>query len=169
MITIFVKETQPISQKFYNDIVYSLDINKLVCTCGHCACFIHHGSYERTVKTSENKIRLRINRVKCNICGCTHAILISSIIPYSQMTLDDQTAIIDSYENKLGYNDILKSNFFIDENNIRSVILRYRKYWKSRILLYNILRYPLTSLVKQCFSIFECQFMQIRNTLNLLF
>ena len=169
MITIFVKDTKHISQKFYNDIVHSLDIHKLVCTCGHCACFIHHGSYERIVKTSEGKIRLRVNRVKCIVCGCTHAILISSIIPYSQMTLEDQTAIIDSYESKSGYDDILKSNFSIDENNIRSVILRYRKYWKSRILSYNILRYPLTSLVKQCFSIFERQFMQIRSTLNLLF
>lgn len=169
MITIHVKDLNHISQKFYDDIIAMIDIRKLICTCGNCKSLIHHGNYSRTVKTPNGAVRLRINRVKCTICGCTHAILLSSIIPYSQIVLKDQMDIINCYENQFGYDKIFESNLSIDENNVHSVILRYCRYWKPRILSYDPSVFSVELLIKYCFSIFQRQFMQIKSTSNRLF
>lgn len=169
MITLPVNDFSSISQEEYDNMIYSLDINYLTCTCGQHGCLVRHGSYERTVKSINGKVRLRICRMKCTICGSTHALLPSSIIPYSQIPLKDQVIIIECYEKKSGFNKIFNVNFLIDENNIFAVIRNYRRYWKQRMLWYKICYFPLEQLVKQCFSAFQQQFMQVKNTKNLLF
>lgn len=169
MITLTTNEFTSISQESYDSIIYSLDFAHLTCTCGQCGCLVRHGCYERTVKTANGQIRLRVCRMKCTICGCTHALLLSSIVPYSQILLKDQVIIIDCYEKKSGFGEILNINFFIDENNIFAIIRNYYKYWKQRILSYGICYFPFESLVKQCFSVFAQQFMQVKSTKNLLF
>ncbi len=169
MITIYVKDINHISQKLYDDVIAMVNIRKLTCTCGNCRCFIQHGSYNRTVKTSNGAVRLRINRVKCTICGCTHALLLSSIIPYSQISLKDQMDIINCYENQSGYDRIFESVFSIDESNVHSVILRYCRYWKPHILSHGISVFSIELLLKYCFSIFQKQFIQIKSTSNRLF
>ncbi|WP_434084494.1 DUF6431 domain-containing protein [Lacrimispora xylanisolvens] len=57
-----------------------------------------HGYYHRSIKSEESVIRLHICRVKCSYCGTTHALLLSSIVPYSQISLSDQVSIISCYE-----------------------------------------------------------------------
>lgn len=169
MITLATNNFDLISQESYNDIIFSLNFDDLTCTCGHCACLIRHGSYERTVKSPNGKFRLRVFRVKCNICGCTHALLLSSIVPYSQISLKDQVTIINCYEEKNGFQQVLNTNDSIDENNIYAVIRNYCKYWKQELILKHIVLSSLFKLVKQCFFIFAQQFMQMKNTRNLLY
>lgn len=169
MITIHIKDVDYISQRMYDDVIAGLDLHELICTCGNCQCLIHHGSYERKIKASDREFRLRVNRVKCIACGRTHALLPSSIIPYSQIVLKEQLNIINFFENKPGYGQFFQSDFFLDENAVRAVILRYRRNWKQGILAYQIAMYLSELLIKQCFNIFQRQFMQIRKIPNILF
>ncbi|MBQ6148451.1 MAG: hypothetical protein IJI83_02780 [Oscillospiraceae bacterium] len=56
----------------------------------------------------------------------------------------------------------------MDENNIKSVIRRYVKFWRERLLAERISLYSLPDLTSACFSHYSKQFMQIRNTYNKL-
>ncbi len=169
MITIHTKDMDTISQKSYDNVISGLNLHELTCTCGKCGCLIHHGSYERKIKVPEGEFRLRVNRVKCSVCGCTHALLLSSMIPYSQIVLKVQLDIIHCSEKKSGYTHILLSNLSLDENTMRAVILRYRRRWKQLILAHHISMFSMESLIKYCFSIFQVQFMQGRGMPNILF
>lgn len=169
MITIYTEGADDISQKSYDAAIAGLDIRELTCTCGGSRCLIQHGRYERKIKASDGVFRLRVNRVKCNVCGCTHALLFSSIIPCSQILLKDQLAIISCLENSSGYAQILKSNLSLDENVVRAVVLRYRRNWQQHILAGDISVVPVESLIKNCFSTFHKQFMQIKEMPNILY
>lgn len=169
MITIYTEGADDISQKSYDAAIAGLDIRELTCTCGGSRCLIQHGRYERKIKASDGVFRLRVNRVKCNVCGCTHALLFSSIIPCSQILLKDQLAIISCLENSSGYAQILKSNLSLDENGVRAVVLRYRRNWQQHILAGDISVVPVESLIKNCFSTFHKQFMQIKEMPNILY
>ena len=47
----------------------------------------------RHVKTAMGKIPLAVRRVQCSLYDATHALLPSSIVPYSQILLSDHAAI----------------------------------------------------------------------------
>ena len=98
MITVLAFSDNPISQEEYNEIVDSLQIHHLACSCGRSACMHTHGYYVRYICLPDGKTPLRILRVKCSECITTHAILLSSIVPYSQISLQDQCSIISTYE-----------------------------------------------------------------------
>ena len=98
MITIFVRDCNQISQSFYDSVIFDLQLHQLTCSCSHSACLSVHGYYRRTVKLSSGAIRLRVCRVKCSECGATHALLLSSMVPYSQILLSDQQRICKDYE-----------------------------------------------------------------------
>ncbi len=89
MITLFVEKNNTLTQKFYNDLISNLQLHKLTCTCGKSGCLLVHGYYKRSIKVPSGKIHFRICRVKCAFCGKTHALLPSSIVPYSQLPLAD--------------------------------------------------------------------------------
>ena len=169
MITITTENFNTISQKSYDEIINSLEFHNLYCSCGHCACLIRHGSYERTIKEASCAFRLCVLRVRCKNCKQTHALLIASIVPYSQIILKVQATIIDCYERKTGFREILEANLSIDENNISAIVLRFRRHWKQRLLSQNIQLCPLGQLIQKSFSAFGRQFMQIKSTRNILF
>ena len=76
-----------ISQDFYNKTIDSLDLNLISCVCGHSGCLIRHGSYKRSIQLADRILSLFVVRVYCKICGHTHALLLSSMVPYSQIPL----------------------------------------------------------------------------------
>ena len=98
MITIFAGNCNQISQSFYDSVIFDLPLHQLTCSCGHSACLSIHGYYRRAVKLPSGTVRLRDCRVKCSECGNTHALLLSSMVPYSQVTLPDQQRICSDYE-----------------------------------------------------------------------
>ncbi|TAH60013.1 MAG: hypothetical protein EWM46_10810 [Fermentimonas caenicola] len=57
----------------------------------------------------------------------------------------------------------------MDENNIYSIIRRYIHHWMQRILSASISIHSSLSFVRQCFSSYQRQFMQIKQTPNILF
>ena len=83
MITVETEYYNPISQDFFDNTIYSIDLAMLPCTCGH-----------------------------------SHALLLSSVVLYSQISLRVQASIARSYEDSSGYQDILASQTLIDENTI---------------------------------------------------
>lgn len=169
MITISVKEYNEISQDYYESIINSLQFHQLKCSCGHSACLTIHGYYKRGICLPDQVLKFKICRVLCSFCGHTHALLLSSFVPYSRIRAIDQHAIVIAYEDAEDPNSICETNPSIDENNVKSVILRYRRFWKERLFSEGIPLGQLASLIQDCFSFYSMQFMQIRRTLNSLF
>ena len=169
MITLFVENCNDISQNFYDSVVNNLQLHRLSCSCGHSSCLSIHGYYYRTAKLPAGDIRLKICRVKCSECGKTHALLLSSMVPYSQIRLIDQQRICAGYEAGSRSSDICDDNLSIDENNIKSVIRNYRQCWKEKLISLKISLSPLGELVRSCFLLYSAQFMQIHRGTNKLF
>lgn len=169
MITIDTDFCNPISQDLYNNIIFSIELFQLSCTCGRSGCLVWYGSYTRNVRLADRVISLRVSRVFCNACGHSHALLLSSIVPYSQIPLQVQAAVIQCYETKCGYHTILDSQEFLDENTISSIIRSYRHHWKERLRSMMVPLYPVADLIHSCFASFSRAFMQIKTTRNKLF
>ena len=169
MITIKTENYNLISQDFYDKTIDSLDLNLISCTCGHSGCLIRYGSYKRNVQLKDEVITLAIVRVYCTICGHTHALLLSSLVPYSQIPLNVQITAIHAYESGQSLPRILADQCFIDENNLKAVIRAYKLHWKERLCSAGLSVHEWCSLVTGCFSNFSRQFMQIKTTVNKLF
>lgn len=169
MITIFTPNCNTISQEYYDETITALDFCTLLCTCKHYGCLAKHAYYHRKLKTESGGLKLRICRVKCSMCGCTHALLLSCIVPYSQVSLADQIAIISGEDDIKKHTGIMGANPDIDESCISYILRQYRRYWKQRLLSEAIPLSQITILIKKCFSAFKRQFMQIRGSPNILF
>lgn len=169
MITIEAEICNPISQSFYDNTVLSLDLNLVACTCGHTGCLIWYGSYTRKLRLEDQVISLKISRVFCNSCHHTHALLLNSIVPYSQFPLEVQASIAESYGKHSGYKEILDRQSCMDENTISSIVRSFRLHWRERLRSHSVPFYPLSSLVRSCFAFFARPFMQIKRTCNKLF
>lgn len=167
MITFFVEENKPLSQKFYDSCVNNIQIHQITCSCKHSGCLHIHGYYKRKVKTHFGSFMLSVCRLKCSACGKTHALLPSSIVPYSQITLVCCCWIISSFQNSENINSVCEDYPDIDENNVKAVIRRYRKFWRERLYSFRISLNPVRDLVLACFSHYSLQFLQIRRTINL--
>ena len=169
MITIFVEENNPLTPNFYNNLINSLQFHRLTCTCGHSACLSIHGYYTRSLKTPEGKSSFRICRVICSCCYHTHALLPSSMVPYSQVSTEEHVDIISSHEDGKGWEILMEHNPSIDESNCRYIIRSFLLHWKQRILSEKITLTDRTVLIHDCFSAFARHFMQIHCTPNILF
>ena len=169
MITIFVEDYNQFTQDFYDALIASLQFHQLVCSCGHSSCLTKHGYYSRWIRIDDNnKNELRICRVKCSVCGVTHALLLSSIVPYSQISFRIQHQIIQAFKNGINPRAIFEQFPDIDENYIRVIYRRFLKFWDARLLSERILLSPISRLIRMCLSLFHAQFMQIRRTFNSL-
>lgn len=169
MITIKTENYNHISQDFYNTIIDSLDLTMIPCTCGHSGCLIRYGSYKRNIQLKDGIVTLSIVRVYCKQCGHTHALLLSSFVPYSQIPLVVHMSAILSYERKTSPDSVLADQCYIDENNLKSLIRSYRLHWRERLRSSELTLSDRSSLVSGCFSFFSRQFMQIKTTCNQLF
>lgn len=169
MITVFVSENNPISQKSYDDAMDQLDPFRLPCTCGCSGSLIRYGSYRRHVKADGTKFPLIIRRVLCQSCSRSHALIPSSLVPYSQIPLEDQISLIEAFEEGDATDSILDSNPEMDDRTPFPLIRMYLLYWRERLLSERIALRPFVQLTKQCLSLFGKQFMQIKNTPNIFF
>ena len=167
MITLYVEENNPLTPDFYNSVLNSLQFHQLRCPCGHSGCLSIHGYYHRSIKTNDGKMRFRICRVKCELCGHTHAILLSSMVPYSQISFSDHRRIIKDQENRTESRVTLSSALSFDESNYRYIIRMYLRHWKQRLLSERISARD-GGLISRCFQFWKRQFMQIKCTPNIL-
>lgn len=169
MITIETENYNYISQDFYDKTINSIDLNHVSCTCGRSGSLIFYGTYKRKVQLQDEIIVLTVARVLCSACGHTHALLLSSIVPYSQIPAAIQVDTIAALENGLPVDQVLSQQCCVDESNLRAIIRSYKRYWKERLLSEQIRLSPFSYLIRKCFSCFSRPFMQIKNTRNKLF
>jgi hypothetical protein len=168
MLTVPVQDFNTFTQEFYDSVIEKLELHRIKCSCGHSGCLSFHARYDRSVITPSGKKVLTIWRVICSECGHTHALLLSSIVSYSQIPALTLQEIVTAYEEHSDRNNLCSSGSGIDENNIKSVIRRYVKFWRERLLTERISLRSLPELISACFSHYSKQFMQIRNTCNKL-
>lgn len=112
---------------------------------------------------------LSVVRVYCKACGHTHALLLSSFVPYSQIPFYTQFAVITAYESAVPLKSVLSGQCTVDENNIKSIIRSYRLHWRERLRSARLSLTEGSALVIDCFSHFSRQLMQIKSTSNKLF
>lgn len=167
MITIYSKDCNIFSQDFYNQVINDLPLHTIQCTCGKSGCLIRYGHYSRNIKFLSNLLCLIIQRLWCKECHKTHALIPSLLVPYSQVTLQDQQEIIACMEQGKPVIHILHRNYLVDECNVKYIIRQYRRHWKQR--LKSIGKSLSDSLTIPCLSFYSRQFMQIRRTPNILF
>lgn len=169
MILISVSDYNQFSQDYYDSVINNLPLHRLTCTCGHSACLSIHAYYKRGIFLPDGTQFLRICRVRCSECGRTHALLLTSIVPYDRISLVDQHAIVCAYEAGSDRNAVCESNPSIDENNVKSVIRRYVLFWLQRLLAEAISLLKIRTLIRDCISFYSMQFMQIHKTAAKLF
>lgn len=169
MITLSVDICNPVSQDFYDKTIDNLQFHRLVCTCGRSGCLTVHGYYDRSVKSGDSCLRLHICRVLCRECGRTHALLLSSLVPYSQIPIKEQMDIIRHSQSDSDFSPVMDNTPSIDESCVRSVIRRFKQHWKQRLVSEALIPVPDIRFISRCFSAFRRQFMQVKCTPNILF
>lgn len=171
MITVNDNKINTINQISYENLINSISFHQVTCTCGHKGTLIRHCYYSRKLKLSGGiSVELLILRVRCSVCGKTHAVLPSCIVPYSQILLKDHISIVCNYENGISDEKLMNDNPLIDESNTAYIRRSYKKHWQQRLKAFAIsLKCSAYDLVNVCFRYFGRQFMQIKCTPNILF
>ncbi len=165
MISFFYFSSNYPNQEIYKQEIENLNYYQYRCKCGQNN-FVKHGYYKRCIKSPLGKVILTILRIKCKSCNCTHAVLPSSIVPYSQITLSDQIEIISEYEDN-DVKTVMEKNPEIDQSNVNYVIKKYINHWKERlrsIFIYISENININYLIKTVFNSFKTAFMQIKQT-----
>lgn len=134
MIIVKTENYNHISQEFYNNTTNSLALNLIPCTCGRSGCLTRYGSYIRSIQLTDGILSLTVARVCCKVYGHTRALLLSSMVPYSQLSLSFHVRLISSFEHRQGLQSVLNGQYCVDENNLKSLLRKYSLYWKERIL-----------------------------------
>ena len=111
--------------------------------------------YDRSVKCGDSCLHLRICRVICSECGHTHALLFSSLVPYSQIPTKEQIDIIRHSESDGDFSPVMDNTPSIDESCVRSVIQCFRQFWNQRLLSEAISPMPDNGFIQRCFSVFR--------------
>ena len=169
MITFYMENCNTFSQFLYDKVLSLLQIHRLICpSCGKSGCLSIHGYYERSLRTQGGKIKLCILRLKCR-CGRTHAVLPSSIVPYSQIALSDQVLIVESGNDAANIALLQLRIPDLSTALIRYIKLKFKRFFAQRLISYHLELHPVSHLPEACFRYFSCQFMQIRRTSNILF
>jgi len=101
-----------------------------------------HGSYKRNVITEDNSYRITINRVKCPVCGKTHALIPGFLIPYFQHSFVTIKRCLElkyledaSYSNIINYFQSRNINSYISASAISTFTQRFKSL-KSKIRLF---------------------------------
>lgn len=154
--------------ELYEKVIDALQLEQI--QCPHCKQygFCHHCYYSRHLKRKlrENEDeKILILRIKCKHCGKTHAVLLSSMIPYTQLSLEDTVLIIgeaeqkDENERKQLQNELYEREWIGPEDPV-NVMKRYRTFWKQR-LISEAISLNDDNLSEKCIQAFRRQFMQI--------
>ena len=171
MITLIQNESKrELTQEIYDDLVKSLPLWQIRCSCGQAGYMVRHAYYGRKLKRRKKTVSLCILRVKCKNCGRTHAILTDDIVPYEQVALGIQVDMIQLSIWNPQIQKLMEENPKITDSDVKAVKRRYKKHWKERLAaMGKEITDGLSTLIQSAFSFFHRQFMQIRRGINLTF
>ena len=133
MIIVLTNMINNIYQSDYAKITDSLCLKSIQCPFCHNNGMRIHAYYHRRIKysfTSEKTI-LRILRVRCTNDDCrrTHAVLPDSIIPGSQISLEETIRIVMSEERTEDMNAILDNNCLMSPNDFYYTRRKLKRLW----------------------------------------
>ena len=187
MITYSGIKFNTLIQKTYELFLTTFLLNLFRVPCSSCnkkGFLIRYGFYKRYVQLDTDKVKLKVQRVKCKHCKKTHAILPDWLVPYSQILIYDMIDIIKQYEDgqdedaqeknedgkiKIRISHIKPLNPEIDIWNIAYIIKIYLKKWKTLLRSASIsLLLEAKRLTEACFKHHGMQFMQSRCGINSL-
>ena len=172
---ISIEETYDVepTQEHYDDVVNKIPLHKYKCSCGCKGKMVIHGYYTRQINKDSHKTPFKICRLRCKKCKRTHAILLSSMVPYSQVTLKDHLSIILSYEKFQSTTETINNSPLLDEGTINYIIYKYKTFWKPFMINLPIkIKLTLDTIayiVRWSFKHFKRQFLQTKSTINILF
>lgn len=167
MITVPFENCNVFSQNSYDQVMDGLQLGMVECPCGKKGCLILYGHYSRSVKLASGLLRLDVQRVWCRECKKAHALLPSLLVPYSQVTLEDQQDILRCVEDGVSPAPVMERNHLIDENNVKYIIRQYIKHWKERLRALGLSLADCLAI--PCLKEYSRQFMQIHRIRNKLF
>lgn len=118
-------------RSFYFKLVNSIDFSDIECDCGS-HCWKTHGYYSRYCTFLKRRIRVKIVRLICGVCGKTHALLIDDMIPYSTLSYEE---IISN----------MNDDYTIDDSHHQYLINKYKKCTEYKVMcLLNIRKYSVS-------------------------
>lgn len=136
MIIVLTNMIDEIKESDYRQINNAINPASIKCpACDHVG-MCRYGFYFRKVKNCSSAIKtdLSIQRLQCmnDECRRTHAVLPSTIVPYSQITMYETIEMIrcESDEEK---DEILRKNILLDIKDIIRTKQRFTLYWRSII------------------------------------
>lgn len=170
MITLKTKNFNIFNQSEYEKMIGTQQYMSALCACGSKGNYVIHGYYYRSIKAPFFKLRLRVLRIRCQLCGKTHAVLPTDIVPYSQVTFSTQLDVVLTLENISISKDILTLHPELDDSDIYRIKKRYSEHWRERLLSslldgISLLMHP-SKLIQFCFTEYKRNFMQIKCTYN---
>lgn len=104
-------------QEYYNNLINSLSLKDIECPNCHSNEWVYHARYSRRVDIFNRLHKLTITRIKCKVCGETHAILIEDIIPYSIVSYEIIVNVCLKVDSIGFSNDYFIRHKFIDKNS----------------------------------------------------
>lgn len=134
----------------YRIFIANIEVKTIKCPNCNALDMERHGYYKRYVNIRGKKHYIRILRVRCKVCGQTHAVLPNFVIPYLHEPIIDM------------YNMISSSNTSNIEENLYKTILKIKKKWSP--MLHSLMltfKHSLKELVHYCYKAFNMCIMQI--------
>lgn len=156
-------------QKLYEQIlfIFELLIRQSVCPkCGCSGCLSKYGTYTRKLHTNSGEcIPLRIQRYRCSGCGSTHAVLLSFIIPFIQVSVPDACTIIEAEDNETIEKLMILTG--IDTGKVHAIRERFRSDWADKIP--HPSSFTLSALMTHCLRKYNRWFLQKQDSTRRLF
>ena len=133
----------------YNDFIANLEVKTIKCPYCNTSDMERHGYYKRYINISGKKYYIRILRVRCKVCGHTHAVLPDFIVPYLHNPIIDLLELVTNSQKDL------------DENQTK-LKRKINKKWKSILHSLDLtFKHKLQELVFLCSIQIKMCFMQI--------
>lgn len=92
------QKNKSFSQNKYNNLIFHLVLSNIYCNICNSNDWSYHCTYTRSVDIFYRSHKITIQRVICNKCGKTHAILVEDMIPYSSASFDIIVNMINKRE-----------------------------------------------------------------------
>lgn len=135
MITFKTISINTYNQENYDSDIKLIDYSNLKCSCGSIGHFHAHAKYERffILNTEEPAVLLSIQRIKCESCDVTHALLPDIIVPYKVFSSPLIKNIILHYRNENLKLSSISKIMNISYENVKRIIKLYVTHFKERL------------------------------------